>query len=223
MPVHQKCRCIFTYSSAEDNPPENLKYHVQILDEVSTLIMLRLILEWGLLKLHVFIFPLRKFSYPPHNEFVGGILVSLGLSTWRRHQMETFSSVLAICAGNSPITGEFPTQRPVMWSFDVFFDLCLNERLGKQSWGWWFETPLCPFWRHSIASVHLSIHPSLIPCPLCSAYSSGWIHFIFIHLIKQLQKVCHVYSSFQNLNFRQFFKFIILTLSSLDMGSDVND
>ena len=28
--------------------------------------------------------------------------------------------------------GEFPTQRPVTWSFDVFFDLRLNKRLSKQ-------------------------------------------------------------------------------------------
>ena len=41
--------------------------------------------------------------------------------------MKTFSALLAICAGNSPVTGEFPTQRPVMWSFDVFFDLGLNN------------------------------------------------------------------------------------------------
>ena len=34
--------------------------------------------------------------------------------------------------------GEFPTQRPVTRSFDVFFDLRLNKRLSKQSWGWWF-------------------------------------------------------------------------------------
>ena len=44
-------------------------------------------------------------------------------------------------AGNSPVTGEFPTQRPVTRSFGVFFDLRLNKRLSKQSWGWWFETP----------------------------------------------------------------------------------
>ena len=37
--------------------------------------------------------------------------------------------------------GEFPTQRPVTRSFDVSFDLCLNKRLSKQPWGWWFETP----------------------------------------------------------------------------------
>ena len=41
--------------------------------------------------------------------------------------METFSTQLAICAGNSPVPGEFPTQRPVTRSFDVFFDLRLNN------------------------------------------------------------------------------------------------
>ena len=49
--------------------------------------------------------------------------------------------------GNSPVTGEFPTQRPVTRSLDVFFDLHLNKRLGKQSWDWWFETPSRPLWR----------------------------------------------------------------------------
>ena len=68
--------------------------------------------------------------------------------SWWRHQMETFSALLAICAGNSPVTGEFPTQRPVMRSFDVFFDLCPHERLSKQSWGWWFGTLSSQLWRH---------------------------------------------------------------------------
>ena len=43
--------------------------------------------------------------------------------------------LLALCAGNSMVTGQFPTQRPVTRSFDVFFDLSLNKRLSKQSWG----------------------------------------------------------------------------------------
>ena len=68
---------------------------------------------------------------------------------WWRLQMETFSMLLAICEGNSPVTGEFPTHRPVTRSFDVFFDLHLNKWLNKQSWGWWFETPSRPLWRHS--------------------------------------------------------------------------
>ena len=69
--------------------------------------------------------------------------------TWWRHQMETFSALLAICAGKSPVPSEFPAQRPVTGSFDAFFDLHLNKRLSKQSWGWWFETLLRPLWRHS--------------------------------------------------------------------------
>ena len=70
--------------------------------------------------------------------------------------METFSALLAICAGNSPVPGEFPTQRPVTRSFDVYFDLHLNKRLCKQSWGWWFVTLLCPLWRHSNVKSMLS-------------------------------------------------------------------
>ena len=64
--------------------------------------------------------------------------------SWWRHQMETLSALLILCAENSPITGEFPAQRPVTRSFDVFFDLRLNKRLNK----WWFETPSWSLWRH---------------------------------------------------------------------------
>ena len=41
------------------------------------------------------------------------------ITSWWRHQMETFSALVAFCAGNSPFTGEFPTQRPLTQSFDV--------------------------------------------------------------------------------------------------------
>ena len=51
-------------------------------------------------------------------------------------------------AGNSLATGEFPAQRPVTQSLDVFFDLRLNKRLSKQSWGWWLETPSHSLRRH---------------------------------------------------------------------------
>ena len=59
-----------------------------------------------------------------------------------------FSMLLTLCEGNSPVTGEFPTQRPVTWSFDVFFDLCLNKRLSKQSRCWRFQMPSHPLWCH---------------------------------------------------------------------------
>ena len=62
--------------------------------------------------------------------------------------METFSALLAICAWNSPVAGEFTAQRPVTRTFDVFFDLHLNKRLSKQWQGWWFETLSRPLWRH---------------------------------------------------------------------------
>ena len=58
------------------------------------------------------------------------------------------SALLAICAGKSPVAGEFPAQRPVTRNFDVFFDLRLTKRLSKQSQGWWFETLSRLLWRH---------------------------------------------------------------------------
>ena len=58
------------------------------------------------------------------------------------------SALLALCAVNSPVTDEFPSQRPVTRSFDVFFYLRLNKQLSKQSRRRWFETPLHPLWRH---------------------------------------------------------------------------
>ena len=70
------------------------------------------------------------------------------LCSWWRHQMETFPALLALCAGNSPVPVNSPHKRPVTWSFDVFFDLCLNKRLSKQPWGWWFETLAWSLWRH---------------------------------------------------------------------------
>ena len=57
-----------------------------------------------------------------------------GLYSWRRHQMETFSALLALCEGNPLVTGEFLSQRPVTRSFDVYFELRLNKILSKQSW-----------------------------------------------------------------------------------------
>ena len=52
-------------------------------------------------------------------------------NSWWRHQLETFSALLAFCVGNSPVIGEFPAQRPVTRSFDVFFDLGLNKCLNN--------------------------------------------------------------------------------------------
>ena len=75
---------------------------------------------------------------------------------WLRHQMETFSALLA-------------AQRPVTRSFDVFFDLGLNKRLSKQPWGWWFEMLSWSLWRQCNAmtlnaSVNWVVIESNISC-----------------------------------------------------------
>ena len=69
-------------------------------------------------------------------------------TSWWRHQMETSSMLLVFRAGNAPVPGEFPAQRPVTRIFDVLSDLRRNKWLSKQSGCWWFETPSCSLWRH---------------------------------------------------------------------------
>ena len=58
--------------------------------------------------------------------------------------------------------GEFPSQRPVTRSFDVFFDLHLNKCLSKQSRGWRFEMPLRPLWRHCNVNSLSGIHNCIV-------------------------------------------------------------
>ena len=69
--------------------------------------------------------------------------------------METLSALLAFSAVNSPVTGEFPTQRLVTRNFDVSFDLRLKQQLSKQWARRWFETPSCSLWRHYNAMVEM--------------------------------------------------------------------
>ena len=68
------------------------------------------------------------------------------LFSWWRHQMETLSALLTLCGGNPPVTGGFPSQRPVTQK--LFWGMRLNKRLMKQSRGRWFESPPSSFWRH---------------------------------------------------------------------------
>ena len=62
------------------------------------------------------------------------------------HQMETFSTLQALCEGNPSVAGGFPSQRLVTRRFDVFFDLRLNKRLSKQSRHHWLVTPPRSLW-----------------------------------------------------------------------------
>ena len=92
---------------------------------------------------------------------------------WWRHQMEIFSELLVICAGNSPVTGELPAQRPVTRIFYVFFDLCLDKRLSKQTGGWWFETPSRPSWRHC-NDMNLGVTYCIRSGYLCCEIAEHW-------------------------------------------------
>ena len=90
---------------------------------------------------------LRKVSYSTRDAFDLAFIPSMMTSS----NGNTFR-VTGPLWGEFTGPGEFPTQRPVTRSFDVFFDLRLIKRLSKQTWGWWFETPSWPFWRHCNAS-----------------------------------------------------------------------
>ena len=105
--------------------------------------------------------------------------------------MTSFSAFLALCEGNSPVTGEFTSQRPVTRSFDVLYYLRPNKRLNKQSRRRRFETPSRSLWRHCNAlreipstffnnQMHRS-HNAPVPCPTmrhskqkCAHFCSEW-------------------------------------------------
>ena len=63
---------------------------------------------------------MAHFGNMEYKKYQGMVLYwNVIFMSWWRHQMETFSALLARCAGNSPVSGEFPAQRPVTRSFDV--------------------------------------------------------------------------------------------------------
>ena len=101
------------------------------------------------------------------------------LWTWWRHQMETFSALLALCAGIPLVTGGFPSQGPVTRSFGVFFHLRLNKRLGKHSRRQWFETPSRSLWGHCnkmpLPNSMYQQHPSSLETCFSEGYMS-WVN-----------------------------------------------
>ena len=99
---------------------------------------------------------------------------------WQPIRSYIWKSWLVIHDRNS----EFPSQRPVTRSFDVFFDLRLNKRLSKQSKRRWFETSSCSLWRHcdeNLTQKHYhanSYHIHTLSCSLCH-YLTSFLFDIF--------------------------------------------
>ena len=94
------------------------------------------------LRHHTMGIPLRFTDF-----FARGIHRSL-MDPWWRHQTETFPMSLALCEGNPPVTGGFPSQRPLKWSFAFFYGVRLNKPLSKQSRCRWIERSWRSLWRH---------------------------------------------------------------------------
>ena len=81
----------------------------------------------------VYIYDNYNITIIPANAFLGATYLEvrkpcaknsymyISMEPWWRHQMETSSALLSLCAGNSPVTGEFPSKRLVTRSFDVLF------------------------------------------------------------------------------------------------------
>ena len=105
------------------------------------------------------------------------------------------------------LCGEFAGPRwiPLTRSFDVFFDLRLNKRLSKQSWGWWFETLSHPLWYHR--HVFGLYHDDKIQCNMRHERMPGVLLFLFlgvdtvqqihrIYLVLGINKlwICHIYA-----------------------------
>ena len=146
----------------------------------------------------------RKTSYWISNRGISGnridlILILLGYSGLRISFLDQFMvtssngnifRVTGLSAGNTPVSGEFPIQRPVTRSFDVFFDMHLIKRLSKHSRGWWFETLPRQLWRHCNVSVNPPTNPKR------QFPAARWEK----SLVKQIYEICYLIGE----NFRTY-------------------
>ena len=116
-----------------------------------------------------------------------------------------------------PLCGEIPSQTPVRRSFNVFFDLRLNKRLSKQSWGWWFETLSHSLWRHIFSYLILSYlilsYLIIVMTIFVSQFSSRQPSWILKHFVKtQL-----FWAFFQIITFRNKFHSYIFGVNVVDL------
>ena len=81
------------------------------------------------------------------------LLLAIHLIKYAHHFFMMTSSNANIFRVTGLLWGEstgprwIPPTKPVTRSFGAFFGVRLNERLCKQSWFWWYETPPRSLWR----------------------------------------------------------------------------
>ena len=131
------------------------------------------------------------------------------LSTLWRHHMETLSALLALCEGNPPVTGGFPSQKASNTGFGVFFNAILDKPLGKQSSCGWFEIHWCSLWRCCSTTIPVAcvsicdqgfdptkywtmFHMSCRSYPLCDYFYA--INMVSYHV--RSAKLCNILSHF---------------------------
>ena len=118
-----------------------------------------------------------KYSHFTHHSVAHLWEWVMGYLLWFHMMTSSNGNVFRV---TGPLCGEFtgpsdfPTQRPVTRSFDVFFDLRLNKPLSKQSWGWWFQTLSHSLWRHRNECV---VYVLYFPLWRCVQYvvDLGWV------------------------------------------------
>ena len=124
------------------------------------------------------------------------------------------SALLALCVGNSPVTSEFRAQRPVVQSFDIFFDLRLNKQLSKQSWGWWFAMPSHSLWHQCNVTCKISAILFRSQCAKSAPILPNDIQPISLqHLCNKNKKVIIVYPQI-----KAVFEALTMAPPSVDLG-----
>ena len=118
--------------------------------------------------------------------------------SWWRHKMKTSGVTGHLCG---EFTGHrwIPCTKASDGSFDVFFDLLLNKRLSKQWWGWWFEMPSCPLWRHCNVSSsvwHLPMQPVIKILSKCQYFHFSVASFVSWRKIVKSYLILHLFSWF---------------------------
>ena len=112
-------------------------------------------------------------------------------NTWWRHQMETFSALLALCAGNSPVNSHHKGQRRGTLMFTLI--CALNKRLSEQEWGWWFETRLRSLWRHcnDLQRRHDSMQVVLRDFMTVNTYLRYITYQMCLSSLRRFEKILH--------------------------------